>query len=109
MPARSAIAQRRLPRGLLRSVRQRLHGLPQREVPHRILVELTQLDPRPIFNSIQILLCQLAVVLILGHAKIPRAILRLVRELLLRELLDQRHHLGNALGRARDDLRPLDA
>src|SRR5260370_244807 len=102
MPARSTLAQRRLP-----ALLARLHGLPQREVASRILLVLVDVDARAVFDALKVLLRELPVLVKAVYPEIPGAVLGLVGDVLRRQLLDQSNHIRNAARGTRDLLRTL--
>jgi hypothetical protein len=103
VPPRTARPQRRIP---MRFVW--LDGFPQRKVPRRVLLILVHIHARAVFNAVEVLLGQLAVVRIARDAEVPASILGLVGDVLGGEALDQRDHLGNVFGGAGQMLGPLD-
>src|ERR1017187_2846142 len=103
MPPRPPRPQRRVPLRLVW-----FHRFPQSKVARRILLVLVHIDARAVFDAIEVLLRQLPVVGVLRNAEVPAPILGLIREVLRRQPLDQRHHLRDVFGGARQVLRPLD-
>ena len=103
MPPGPSRAQHRRPTRLVL-----LGRLPQRKVPRRVLLVLVRVHPRAVLDPLQIFLRQLPILRKPLNPEVPAPILRLVRNVLGRQLLDQCHHLRNVLGGARHMLRPFD-
>ena len=104
MPAGAAGAERGVP-----GCSPGFDGLPEGEVAGGVFLVLVYVDARAVFDAVKIFLGELAVVGIAGDAEVPAAVFGLVGESALRELLDERDHLGDVLGGMGDVLGALDA
>ena len=105
MPAGAALAPRRLPAdGAVR----RLPRLPEREVADVLLVVLVAPAARARALVVEVDVRELAVAGELADVEVDAAVLALVGDALVDELLDERDHLGDVVGRGGIDLRRLD-
>src|ERR1700733_4132748 len=103
VPAGPAGTKRRLPELLTG-----FGGLPQREVAGRILLVLIHIDPGAVFDSLEVLLRELAVAGKARDTEVPASILGAIGDVFGCELFDHPDHLRNAAGGVRDVLRVLD-
>src|SRR5579883_636448 len=102
MPSRTPRSKSSLP-----AIFAGLGSLPKREITGRVLVVLVHIDARPVRDTGEVLLRELAVRRKFRNAEIPRTILGFIGNVLLGQPLDQRNHLLDVLGSACDDLRVL--
>ncbi len=103
VPAGAARAERRVP-----ELFAGLDGLPEGEVAGGVLLVLVDVDAGAVFDAVEVLLGELAVLGKARDAEVPAAVLGLVGDVLGGELLDERDHLRNAAGGAGDVLGVLD-
>ena len=106
VPSGAAGAYRCLPLHFI-GVGGRFGSFPESEIAGGVFVVLVDLNAGAILDAGEIFFGELAVLRKTGDAEIPGTVFRLVSQVLCGQRLDERRHLRDVLGRARDELRAL--
>ena len=86
-----------------------LDGLPEGEVAGGVLLVLVYIDAGAVFDAVEVLAGELAVLGEAEDAEVPAAVFGLVGDVFGGEFFDEVDHLGNAAGGVGDVLGALDA